>query len=1397
MAGGRRRGGNKAAAKLSLGDLVLAKVKGFPHWPAKVSRPEDWEKTPDPKKIFVYFFGTEEIAFVAPTNIQIFTSEAKSKLIAKCESKSKLVRGFQQAVKEICAAFDDLQSNQSISPRDDMDELQKSVDSSEDNRIENEEETGINSRGNTRQKANEDSNDTGSKLDHCSLGQTEDDNQDTKPSTSYTNRSPSITISSKRNKKSNFVQSKKVSVSDGSSTFNKKTSKLSGVGHKEISKSRKSKSDVNATKREDTGDGLKYFKHGKKSGRQIEGSVPRDGLQLDSDTPCKKEQISQNVADLDESGGLEDMETSKEHSGELSLGPKVAVVLAIGKPSLGSADIQFRRKKSTRPEINVDTVLTLQKGTKRKYDASSNVSVDTSAKQLDTEKFIARGSGYSNSRMKISVAGSDNSGKKASRLEKHPHRPSEDFSNSATGLDNKGENASCGPKNDASSRIGMISTRLPKKRRAIVIDEDEEDEQLKTPVHEGLPKNLKVPINVAHNKKIDTPDRESDVQKIRSLGSSDCKDGWLMKSSSIKQEDALSPAQVQALQGITRRETGPNAVSSSKRSESDNSSPNRIKENLLSPKGSPGLLHIGRSIPEKNKSAKSQPKLSNSVKPKKVLSESQKDSNSLSDDLKPSQNRTTSQRSKPESFIERLKGTSRTISQVDVENASDINHSQSERMDIAFEDNYTSLGSSSMLESTLSMKHLIAAAQAKRRQTQTQNISVGTLNFPPILNTSVQEMSPSSSGLPFPPVTTSLDHAELHMLNHSGSQNEHNAEDLTDRRISPGSRHAGEMLPGGTDAAVARDAFEGMIETLSRTKDSIGRATRHAIDCAKLGIAKEVVELLIRKLEDETSLHRKVNLFFLVDSITQCSHSQKGIAGSSYIPIVQSALPRLLGAAAPAGAGARENRRQCLKVLRLWLERKILPESVLRRHMADVGLSNDDGTSGSSIRRPSRAERAVDDPIREMEGMFVDEYGSNATFQLPGFLPSHIFEDDEEEEDQDLHISPSKGDCIATSPEGSSPVSVEARADDATPSDQHHCIVQDVDRELNMMDVPEHPKDERPSVMHNVELKAEPQETDEIHELASADSAEVPSLPEGSPPLPLDSPPPPPPLPPSPPPLPPPLPQSPSPPPPPPPISSELPYPLAPPPGPPPFISPRLLPPPPPLSSQSIVQPQSSYQPLPQMVNKVQTPTQNPHGVHANSLVKNELSMQPTSRFVPAGVNSQEPSGFNPSRHSDFGYNGQYSQHQQYQQSNMPYSQRPPHITTPPNLSSQYSYMKPPIPQHPPQRPYAHPYPYPPPEGRRQFGSDESWRPSSSEFNADKQSGPWINGARSSSTPTGPYSQEGYFRVHVERPPSQNMSFRPPSMKNPSHPASVPGHAETHMMPSRPDVSSLNCWRPV
>lgn len=104
----KRRGANRLKVKddLQLGDLVLAKVKGFPPWPAKICRPEDWNKSPDPRKYFVEFFGTSEIAFVAPVDIQVFTNESKSKLLARCQGKT--VKYFAQAVEEICESFEKL-----------------------------------------------------------------------------------------------------------------------------------------------------------------------------------------------------------------------------------------------------------------------------------------------------------------------------------------------------------------------------------------------------------------------------------------------------------------------------------------------------------------------------------------------------------------------------------------------------------------------------------------------------------------------------------------------------------------------------------------------------------------------------------------------------------------------------------------------------------------------------------------------------------------------------------------------------------------------------------------------------------------------------------------------------------------------------------------------------------------------------------------------------------------------------------------------------------------------------------------------------------------------------------------------------------------------------------------
>lgn len=157
------------------------------------------------------------------------------------------------------------------------------------------------------------------------------------------------------------------------------------------------------------------------------------------------------------------------------------------------------------------------------------------------------------------------------------------------------------------------------------------------------------------------------------------------------------------------------------------------------------------------------------------------------------------------------------------------------------------------------MKRLIAAAQAKRREAHSQSLAVenyisvssSAAHVPP------KSISPDSAlqSLPFnTSIASQKDGLGLHsqtspsILGRQFKLQHADQEEYVEARVSSGHRAPGGSLSGGTEAAVARDAFEGMIETLSRTKESIGRATRLAIDCAKYGIASEVRLYILRKI---------------------------------------------------------------------------------------------------------------------------------------------------------------------------------------------------------------------------------------------------------------------------------------------------------------------------------------------------------------------------------------------------------------------------------------------------------------------------------------------------------------------------------------------------------------------
>ncbi|KAK9106329.1 hypothetical protein Syun_022340 [Stephania yunnanensis] len=1028
---------------------------------------------------------------------------------------------------------------------------------------------------------------------------------------------------------------------------------------------------------------------------------------------------------------------------------------------------------------------------------------------------------------------------------KRPRRTQETISGSVARADENINGFQSSDKSSSDYDSSPVTKVRARRRTKLRFDEDDEEDECEPPVRgesTGASKDMasKVPDLIDNsgtdnvspsNVQPNTQDHTTDTLVLKEHCSKDA------VSPPKVSNESLSPSVKHTDDKTPKRVVGTHNSPALSKSEFQKPSSKEDKT-LDSPKNSLGSL--GASKAAEHKSAKPQSKLSGAGTSRKAQAESLKGSSLTSESLKRPSSQVMTHKNKPIASSEKMRGTPKTILRINdaADQSMEITSLSGDRFDIFSDDK---IGSSSVdiksADSVTSMKNLIAAAQAKRKQAQSQSFFDNLIPFA-ISNASVQDraLSPATAPLPFPPgSSSSMHHDAKAPHNHTSatspsasaqphsSQQQLDREDLEEGRVGSVHRAPGGSLSGGTEAAVARDAFEGMIETLSRTKESIGRATRLAIDCAKYGIASEVIELLIRKLEGEASFHRRVDLFFLVDSITQCSHSQKGIAGASYIPTVQAALPRLLGAAAPAGTSARENRRQCLKVLRLWLERKILPESVLRRYMDDIGGSNDDLAAGFFLRRPSRAERAIDDPIREMEGMFVDEYGSNATFQLPGLLSSHTLDDDD-----DLYGSLCKG-TGDESPAQGVHASEEIEPCVVTPTDRRHHILEDVDGELEMEDVSGAFRDERAVAGSScIKLDSQQKNSDQIPESASSSQFELPALHLSSPPLPLDSPPPLPPLPPSPPPPPPPMSPSP-PPPPPPPLPSEPPPPSIlhsgpPPTGPPNTLFQSVMPsqmsmmPQPPMSSQPSLPSQASlasatsslgYQPPLQHEYHASNGNHHlhmsgnaPHSSRTNVTGKNEMFPQAPPCLTPAVLGNTHDPLYNSSRPMEFGQGDMHvtPPTQQFQPGNSSFVPRGFQPVPPAQTPSNYLPYGKPAMQHHIQQPYHNPYSVPPlPNGRTQYINDEQWRRPSSDFNQDNQHGNWASGGRPPSFSGPPFVPEGSFRPPIERPPMSNMGFQLPG-HNPIASAAPmpvrPGHGGAQMLPSWPDISAHNCWRP-
>lgn len=322
-------------------------------------------------------------AFVAPSDIQVFTSEAKIKLSARCQGKKD--KCFTQAVKEICEAFEELQKEKSSGLGHNTDRSATVYEAPSVDGIEVDLKNGMGTSGPSGETWDAGVGDFSSKLEHCSHRRGETDSQDIKPSISgdADDGSSPVMSSEKKVKISNGAQPQKVlssSSMDNVSYVKEEVSdevnedvncmKNPGNGETALTNGHESKMVATGSKRKSEGAVIDY----KNSGFEV--TTLKDGKSGGCDLPDSSELLKDRIKgkfapvgsrrEVESDALKSDLETNSGKKVKELLKAKRSVAVPDGE-NLGNPTGKIFSKKKRLGKSELETTEALHRSKKSKH----------------------------------------------------------------------------------------------------------------------------------------------------------------------------------------------------------------------------------------------------------------------------------------------------------------------------------------------------------------------------------------------------------------------------------------------------------------------------------------------------------------------------------------------------------------------------------------------------------------------------------------------------------------------------------------------------------------------------------------------------------------------------------------------------------------------------------------------------------------------------------------------------------------------------------------------------------------------------------------------------------------------------------------------------------------------